>query len=500
MMRWPWWHRAWPEPFLLVLVAYGYYMTERQSADPFRTPLFLLVPVLGMVAVTLLVLRVLPLILSVVAWLASLTRGLGLFLAARNLGRRPALYAAPLTLLTLTLSLSTFVASLGTTLDAQLHSRVYYDVGADMVVRELSERTEKEPYRPYAPPEGEGSAEEQRWVFRWVTDYLRVDGVEAAARVGRYSATARSKEGAHSGEFLGVDYWDFDAVAYWQDGFSSASLESLMDDLSARPNGVLVSTDFLHDHGLAIGDILEMRVLAYGGVSVLEMEIVGTFDAFPTWHRGSDSKGALFVGNLHYLFYQMGTQLPHDVWLRVAPGTDCERVIEGVRALGVSVLAWEASSAKIAEAQQSPERQGLYGLLSVAVPSAVALSGIGLLLHVASSFRRRFVEWGVLRAIGVPSKQMVAVLTWELCLLLLAGVVIGTVLGLGGSHLFITYLQPEGDMPVEWPSRTVQVAWPTAVHAWVVCGLLFATSHAVLIALARRRCRWLQQLEYSLDP
>ena len=484
MMRWPWWHRAWVDLLLLAPVAYGYYVLDRQNVDVFDTPLFLLVPALATLALTLLTLRMLPSVLWLLAWVSTSVEGIGLFLAARTIVRRPALYAAPLVLLILTLSLSIFAASLAATLNVQLYDRVHYETGADIVVRELTAITKQEPYRPRVPPgESTDPSRGQRWVFRPVTDYLKIDGVEAAARVGRYTATVRPREGVLSGEFLGVDHWEFDSVAHWQDEYASASLRAMMDSLAAQPNGVLVPVDLMNEHGLVVGDELEMKVLAYGGVSVFDTKIVGAFEAFPTWSGDLDGGGSFFVGNLHYVFKQMGTRLPHDVWLRIEPDVDHEQVIEGVRALGIRVLTWEASPARIAEVQQRPERQGLFGVLSIGVMAAAFLTGIGLLQTAAYAFRRRYIEWGVLRAIGASTKQMVTVLIWELCLLLLTAVIVGTSLGVGSSHLFISRLQTNDGLTARWPPLTVQVAWPTAVLAWGVCGVLFAVSLVVLRAL-----------------
>jgi putative ABC transport system permease protein len=259
-----------------------------------------------------------------------------------------------------------------------------------------------------------------------------------------------------------------------------------MSSLAAKPDGVLVPVDFLHDHGLAVGDTLDMKVLAYGGVSAFKVKIVGTFEAFPTWYGDAGSEGALFVGNLYYLFQQMGTQLPHNVLLRMEPGSDYARVIEEVRGLGVSLLTWEAASAKISEEQCRPERRGLFGILSIGVLAAAFLTVIGFSLYAVSSFRRRFIELGVLHTIGIPAKQMATVLAWELGLLLLVALALGTGLGVGASHVFITRLQAWGGPPAEWPLSGVRIDWLAVLGLCVLCGLLQVVLTVGLRALYRR--------------
>ena len=62
-------------------------------------------------------------------------------MAARYLSRTSGVYNAPLILLVLTLSLSTFTASLAQTLDRHVHDQTYYKVGSDMRIIEPGEAT-----------------------------------------------------------------------------------------------------------------------------------------------------------------------------------------------------------------------------------------------------------------------------------------------------------------------------------------------------------------------
>ena len=97
--------------------------------------------------------------------------------------------------------------------------------------------------------------------------------------------------------------------------------------------------------------------------------------------------------------------------------------------------------AAIADEQRRPERQGLFGLLSVGFVAAALLTVLGFLLYALFSFRRRIIELGILRAIGLSAGQMTSFLAWELAFLILTGLVAGTVLGAWISNLFIPYLQ-----------------------------------------------------------
>ena len=102
-------------------------------------------------------------------------------------------------------------------------------------------------------------------------------------------------------------------------------------------------------------------------------------------------------------------------------------------------LNWDAAQLEIVSEQGRPERQGLFGLLSIGFGAAAVLTVLGFLLYALFSFRRRFIELGVLRASGLSSEQMTSFLAWELIFL----IVIGGAVGTGAwRHLSATFSSP----------------------------------------------------------
>ena len=202
-LRRPWWQRAYLDIILLAVAGYGYYILKKQgsillpgaeaaTADPFANPLLFLLPALMVFALTLVMIRILPLFMSLFGWVAGQLGGIGTMLAARQLARTPGFYAGPLLLLTLTLSLSAFTASLATTLDNHLYDQSYYKIGSDMHVVELGEDTELSgggfgfQIGSGGAGDGETATEEDlgpRWNFIPVSEYLKVDGVKGRRRV-----------------------------------------------------------------------------------------------------------------------------------------------------------------------------------------------------------------------------------------------------------------------------------------------------------------------------
>ncbi len=496
LLRPPWWQRAWLDLLLFIPAAYGAYLLREQGSlvslqdafgtNPLQNPLLFLVPALGIFSLTLVFLRFMPLLMTLTTWVAMRTRAVGLLMAARHLSRTPGLYSTPLILLVLTLSLSAFTASLAYTLDQHLHDQRYYEIGADMSFLDQGEGQEDTVAAIYQTSSESTTTEDEeegpRWYFLPVTDYLNAGGVQAATRVGRYPVTSRLSNAMQTGVFMGIDRGDFGQIAFWRRDFSDESLGALLNALAVTRNGVLIYKPLMEQHALYIGDTIHLVLTMYGQNTEVGLQIVGTFDLFPTWYP---SEGPLFVGNLDYLFEEAGGQFPYNVWLKTA--SDADLAYLGKTGLSASrILEWRAPALEITVEQESPERQGLFGLLSVGFAAAAVLTVLGFLLYALFSFRRRFIEFGVLRAVGLSAGQMAAYLGWELAFLILMGGGLGTLLGGWVSNFFIPFLQIGVDESARIPPYIVDIAWPAIFRIYVLFGALFFVALAALIVMLRR--------------
>jgi len=481
----PWWRRAWLDLLLLIPATYGAYLLRRQGglgSDPFGNPLLITVPAFFVFSLALLVLRLLPFIMNALATVLAWFPGVSLLFATRHLARSSRYFTGPLLLLILTLSLAIYTASLALTLDYNLVQASYYKVGADMHVTELGESTERSLAGPAAavtPRRTADEEEEPRWLFLPVSEHLKAPGVRAAARVGDYRAGANLGGTFIRGTFRGLDRVDFTKVAYWRRDLAPSSLGALMNALAVRRDGVLVPRSLLGRFGLTIGDSLSLDISLFGEGREVPFTIVGAFDLFPRWNPES---GPLFVGDLDYLFESMGGLFPYDVWLSIEETSRPDQVVEGLQELRLLVLDAEDARSLIAEEQARPQRQGTLGLLSIGFAAAGLLTVLAFLFYTLFSFQRRFIELGVLRAMGLSIPQMIALLGWEMMLLLGAGTAAGTALGIWASHLFIPYLQVGPALP---PFQVV-IAWEAIRPFYVLFGVLFLAALAGLIPLLAR--------------
>ncbi len=483
MLRPPWWQRAWLDVLLAIPAGYGAYILHQQGSllqikttgttDPFQNPLLFLVPALSLLALTLFALRILPWLMRFFTWIGNLTPSVGFLLATRQLARTPRRYTAPLGLLILTLSLSTYTASLAATLDNHLYDQQYYRVGADVSLVDTGEAIE--PGEQFAPEE---NPIESQWQFLPVSEYIKLPGIAAASRVGRYEARIQTTGGFVAGTFLGVDRANFAQIGFWREDFAAEPLGELLNQLAITHDGVLLPHNFMQENFFNVGDTVNITVQGYEHTTSMQVKIVGSFDYFPTWYPET---GPLMVGNLEYFFQEAQGQLPYRVWMEAGPNVDYDQLADDVWEMNLGAQAMMVASQRVQGKQRQPERQGLLGLLSVGFAAAAVLTALGFMLYALLSFRRRAVEMGVLRASGMATRHMASFIAWELAFLLILGSAAGTGLGIWASKLFVPTLQIGAEMTARVPPFTVEIAWPAILRIYALFAALFVIALAMLV-------------------
>jgi putative ABC transport system permease protein len=276
-----------------------------------------------------------------------------------------------------------------------------------------------------------------------------------------------------------------------------------MNALGADPEGVLVPNSLFQKKVVKIGDRLTLGVQSgVPGESIpMVLTVVGGFDLFPTWYPNN---GLIFVGNLDELYMQAGTEYPHEVWLKTKSNIDSEGLVYAIRGYSITldttadqkklvqdglntlVKSWSSARKDILVEQSRPERQGLFGLLSVGFVASALLTVLGFMLYALFSFRRRFIEMGMLRAIGLSVQQMRSFLAAELAALILLGIGAGTVVGVLASRLFVPFLQIGSTAQAQYPPFQIQIAWVSIFEIYGLFILLFIGALLVLSAILIR--------------
>jgi putative ABC transport system permease protein len=186
------------------------------------------------------------------------------------------------------------------------------------------------------------------------------------------------------------------------------------------------------------------------------------------------------VANLDYIFDQMGGRYPYDIWITRNPRVPLEQLVAGVRTLGITLVDVRDATTLIQEAQAQPQRQGLFGLLSVGFIAAGMLTLLGFLLAALITARQRAIELGVLRALGMTSVQATGALAIEHMLLVAAGIGAGTSIGVAAAALVVPFLQMGAGPQPGTPPYPPQIAWDQVTIIYIVFGVALMLALLVL--------------------
>jgi len=239
----------------------------------------------------------------------------------------------------------------------------------------------------------------------------------------------------------------------------------------------------MREQGLSIGSKITLNLWDVEESKPVPFTIVGELNYFPTLYP---EDGPFFVGNIDYIFQREGGEFPYEVWLKVKPGTTKEQIELSTTKLGFRSIVTDVAQPEIESDQGRPERQGLYGLLSVGFLASAILTGLGFLFYSIVSFRRRFVELGTLRAIGLSTGQMAAMLACEQLIIIGLSVVIGTVLGVLVSDMFIPFLQVSTGEHPQTPPFLVLIAWDRLMLIYLIFAVLLGLALVMLAMLLLR--------------
>ncbi len=483
----PFWQRFYLDFVLLVPVYYAYdQLSKRGTLVPetlveegekvtSQDPLLFLVPALFTLAASLILVRLFPILMRIGDWLSSLGRDATLYLAFRQLARQSSQYTSALLLVITSLGLGAFMASMAGSLDQWLIDQVHYAIGSDVLIKQTVSPEDAE--AGITPSEG-------AWVLP-ISDYLEIPGVRDAARVGMYPATmSTNSRRTIRAEFLGVDRLDIPRVLFFRSDFGDASLGELMNLLAQREDAVVLSDRAMARGEYEIGDKVHMRVNVADVPLETDFTIAGTYKYFPTVYEERDNSTAV-LGNLEFLYEQIGAVLLHNIWLKVDPDADQDLMIERVEGMGVFISRWVDSRDEIAKEQAKVERVGIFGTLTIGFLGSAVLSGVGLLVYNYASLQERLFRFTILRAVGLSLLQVISQVSIEYLVLMIYSVAGGTAIGVLASDLFIPFFQAADQNVINPPTLLPLIAWNdiTKISAAFTITLIVAQIAVISAAL-----------------
>jgi len=261
----------------------------------------------------------------------------------------------------------------------------------------------------------------------------------------------------------------------------------VLDYPPAPPIPAIASESLMALNRIAPGDVIDL--INVGRVNP-QFQILGTTVYYPTLYQ--DERPFLVVDR-DALLYALNRRpsasvYPSEVWLRLAPGVSSAEFADhlDVEDDSTAVVQVQTLDGALRTLQTNPLSLGLMGLMFLAFAIALALSIVGLMTYAALTAQSRRAEFGVLRALGLSSGQLVASLAIEQLLVMAVGAVLGALLGGVLSSQVVPTLAIGATGEAITPPFVVQVEWAAlAQYGLIMLAVLGLVLLASLLLVRR---------------
>lgn len=443
--------RVYLDVILLVVSLYGLYsftarknelmtsMLEGDSIDPF----LFICSSLFIISASLVGLRLQPMLIKLVYYIGRKFWKPAFFASFLQIIRTRKKQGFMMVFLMFTVSLGIFNATVARTILSNSEKGIKYSTGTDLV---LEQPWEDNSLALQYYPDLELTYTEPDFGV-----YENMKGVESAAKVYRNdeivtSYNRKQSEGEVKTTLMAIDTKSFgETVSKFQTGLLPVHLNRYLNALGKRNDAVLLSANYHKNYGMRLGDRI-----TYTNDEGVEAEgvVYGFVDYFPGYVEETHAlneeetlvttENYLIVANLAQIQQVYGMR-PYQVWLKTEGSS--QFIYDYAKENNITYTTFEDVSAKMVEVKNDALFQGTNGILTMSFIVILILCCTGFLIYWILSIRQRELLFGVFRAMGMTKKEVIQMLVNEQIFSSGVSILIGTVIGLLASKMFVPLVQ-----------------------------------------------------------
>ena len=220
-----------------------------------------------------------------------------------------------------------------------------------------------------------------------------------------------------------------------------------LNELAANPDGVIISSNLAKIYELKIGDTISLSRNGdtYSFADKFRGSMTGVVcaivDDWPGYERyyyeeGEEKERYLVVANYPKVVnaYQIA---PYEVWVRLNGDVGMEEFQALLDANKIVPKDVKLLQKDISDMKQQPLIQITNGMFTLSFIIALVLCALGFLIYWISSIKQRELLFGVYRAMGLPVKELNAMLTNEHIFSTFLSVIAGGAVGMVSTQMFV---------------------------------------------------------------
>ncbi len=381
--------------------------------------------------------------------------------------------------LCITFGLGIFSANTARAINNSKSDRIYYSTGTDVVLDVFWRLQSVEDESSYVEPDFE--------------IYEKLSGVKTATKVLKtdVSTAIGSVRNNADSTLMCIEPGKFSKAAWFRDDLLPVHWWNYCNALVDCKNGVLASRSW-EEKGVQLGDTISVK---WGGNDSVALTVVAFVDYWPSIdpserieidsRSGETAAKDFLVCNYNYIRKLVEFE-PYQVWLKLAEGATSEQLYADIEEQNIKIQRITDSSQLLIEEKTDPELQGMNGALTLGFVVIMLMTVIGFLIYWIISIRSRTLQFGVLRAMGVTFKEIIATLGYEQLLVSVASIAAGFVLGGIASDLFVPLFRTMYDAANQVPPFTVQGEGGDYIKMYIIIAIMLIGGFAILGGIIRK--------------
>ncbi|MCD7773850.1 MAG: FtsX-like permease family protein [Ruminococcus sp.] len=474
----PFWDKAFLDVILIVgSVGWLYYYNRTQEnlaaeglTDSSATvnPLLFVASTAFILGAALLVVRLYPFLIRLIYRIGKRAWSPAQYISLNNIGRSSTGRERFIMIfLILTVALGLFFANTARALNRNAEDTAAYLVGCDAVIaEEWDSETSTSLSSSDDEDEEDDSSSTTTYIEPLFEKFENLDGVNAATAVykndsvniksSRKVTVQTTTSDEDSGErrwedeetekttdtlsnvrLMTVNPSEFANICWFKDDLLPVHINAYLNALSECSYGVILSSSFQDNYGYELGDNIEV---AWGSNDYFSATVIAFVDYWPSMDPTEQNDNGTYIDfaimNFNYVQVQTVVE-PYEVWIDLDDDATVADFYASIEDAGIQATKLEVASQNITSEKNDPMLQGLNGALTLGFIIIMIMCIIGFLIYWILSIKSRTLQFGILRAMGMRYREIIAMIVYEQILVSGVAVICAIVIGGIASDLFV---------------------------------------------------------------
>ncbi|WP_127532510.1 ABC transporter permease [Paenibacillus kobensis] len=420
-------------------------------------PMLFLTPALFAFGAGLLMLRIYPWLLRLIYWLGRRWWPPALYSVLTQTSRSSKQFLTIQLFLVLTVATGLFSAHSARTINNNLEDKINYSMGSDIVLQEQWQNNSPPPWvgQPgTTEPLSTAPSKRLQYLEPDFSVYQQLQTVESAAQVYRNpNAQASAGSGTISVELMGIKTDEFGKVTGLRSDLLDHHLNLYLNLIAPEPTAVLISRSLAKQNGIKVGDTIDINLTDLTPASFV---VYGIVDYWPSWNPSvqvtkdgkSGQQPKLIIAHLDTIQNRLAVE-PYEVWLKKKPESSISDVYAELAEKKLKFVEISDRESELIASRNDPFRLAINGVMTLGFVISMLICLSGFLLFWILTLSGRTLQYGILRAMGIPFGQLIGMLVSEQALTSGVAVLIGLLSGRITSQWFVPLFQMSFDTKVQ---------------------------------------------------